>query len=71
MASLATHFPESKFVYMLRDPIKTVPSLLKMLSKTWMDLKVTETRRIDGLRSLYKGTLKPIFTRDSNLMILL
>jgi hypothetical protein len=38
MASLAEAFPDAKFVYMVRRPDETIPSLLKMMQRQWRGL---------------------------------
>jgi len=42
--SLIEQFPDARFVVMMRDPREAIPSLLKMLQKTWRSQGWSESR---------------------------
>lgn len=44
VASLIEEFPDARFVVMMRDPREAIPSLLKMLQKTWRSQGWSEAR---------------------------
>lgn len=44
IASLIEQFPDARFVVMMRDPREAIPSLLKMLQKTWRSQGWSEAR---------------------------
>ena len=44
IASLIEQFPDARFVVMMRDPREAIPSLLKMLEKTWRSQGWSEAR---------------------------
>ena len=44
ITSLIEHFPDARFVVMMRDPREAIPSLLKMLEKAWRSQGWSEAR---------------------------
>ena len=44
ISSLIEQFPDARFVVMMRDPREAIPSLLKMLQKTWRSQGWSEAR---------------------------
>jgi len=56
MRSLAEEFPDAKFVYMMRNPFETIPSLLDLLSQVWkrlgMDMESDHIRKT--IKDLYE-----------------
>lgn len=58
LASLRTEFPEARFVYLIRDPRETIPSLLKMLRKVWQDLRVAEPLRREAEAAIAEGCVR-------------
>jgi hypothetical protein len=44
ISSLIEQFPDARFVVMVRDPREAIPSLLKMLQKTWRSQGWSESR---------------------------
>jgi len=40
--SVSEEFPDSKFIYMIRDPLETIPSVVNLLQTAWRGLGVQE-----------------------------
>jgi hypothetical protein len=55
--SLIQEFPDARFVIMLRDPREAIPSLLKMMKKTWRGLGWDEARIHESLEMLTKYSI--------------
>lgn len=50
--SLIEQFPDARFVVMMRDPREAIPSLLKMLQKTWRSQGWSEDRIAKSIEAL-------------------
>jgi hypothetical protein len=50
--SLIEQFPDARFVVMMRDPREAIPSLLKMLQKTWRSQGWSEARISKSIQAL-------------------
>ena len=58
MHGLAQEFPDSKFVYLMRNPFETIPSLLKLMSTLWEEIGI-ESDHIDrSIRELAEGSMR-------------
>lgn len=55
--SLIEQFPDAKFVVMMRDPREAIPSLLKMLQKTWRSQGWSETRIANSIQALIANSV--------------
>ncbi|MBX2797891.1 MAG: sulfotransferase [Myxococcales bacterium] len=55
LRSLLETFPDARFVYLVRDPTQTLPSLLDMLSEVWADLDLSPQRIADSRKALVDG----------------
>jgi hypothetical protein len=57
MRGLAQEFPDSRFVYLIRNPFETIPSLLKLITTAWEQLGM-ESDHIEGsVRELAEGCM--------------
>jgi omega-hydroxy-beta-dihydromenaquinone-9 sulfotransferase len=52
IASLIEQFPDARFVVMMRDPREAIPSLLKMLQKSWRSQGWSEERIARSVEAL-------------------
>jgi len=58
MRGLAREFPDSKLIYLMRNPFETIPSLLKLMSTLWQEIGI-ESDHIDrSLRELTEGSMR-------------
>jgi hypothetical protein len=56
--SLAEEFPDAKFVYLIRNPFETIPSLLKLISTIWQGLGLDSDHVERSTRELASGCLR-------------
>ncbi|MBW2274512.1 MAG: sulfotransferase [Deltaproteobacteria bacterium] len=61
MRDLGREFPDAKFVYLVRNPFETVPSLIKLLRTMWEGLGVDEAHMESGTRGLLEGCIRDYF----------
>jgi hypothetical protein len=57
MRALSQEFPDAKFIYLVRNPFETIPSLLKLLSSAWEGLGVDSDHVEKALRELVDGCI--------------
>jgi hypothetical protein len=57
MRGLAQEFPDAKFVYLIRNPFETVPSLLKLLQTVWGELGLDSNHIERATRELATGCI--------------
>jgi hypothetical protein len=57
MADLASDFPDSKFVYLVRNPLETIPSLLKLLQSVSEGLGIESDHAEAAKRALVDGCI--------------
>ena len=58
MRGLAQEFPDSKLIYLMRNPFETIPSLLKLMSTLWKEIGI-ESDHIDrSLREMTEGSMR-------------
>ncbi|HSN84099.1 MAG TPA: sulfotransferase [Polyangiales bacterium] len=55
--SLIEQFPDARFVVMMRDPREAIPSLLKMLQKTWYSQGWSEARIERSIEALIANSV--------------
>lgn len=55
--SLIEEFPDARFVVMMRDPREAIPSLLKMLQKTWRSQGWSEARIERSIEALIANSV--------------
>ncbi len=55
MRALSQEFPDAKFIYLVRNPFETIPSLLKLLSTMWDGLGIESDHIEKALRGLVDG----------------
>ena len=53
--SLAEEFPDAKFIYLMRNPFETIPSLLKLLNTVWLGLGLDSNHIESSTRELAEG----------------
>jgi len=58
MRDLAREFPEAKFVYLMRNPFETIPSLLKLLQTILDGLGIESDHADAAKRALVEGCLR-------------
>ena len=56
--SLAEEFPDAKFVYLIRNPFETIPSLLKLLNTVWLGLGLDSAHIESSTRELAEGCVR-------------
>jgi hypothetical protein len=56
--SLAEEFPDAKFVYLIRNPFETIPSLLKLLHSIWLGLGLDSAHIESSIRELAEGCMR-------------
>jgi hypothetical protein len=56
--SLAEEFPDAKFVYLIRNPFETIPSLLKLLNSIWLGLGLDSDHVESSTRELAEGCVR-------------
>ncbi len=61
MRDLATEFPDAKFVYLVRNPFETVPSLIKLLRTMWEGLGIDAERIDAATQGLLEGCIRDYF----------
>jgi hypothetical protein len=57
MADLANDFPDSKFVYLVRNPLETIPSLLKLLQTVAEGMGVASAQTEAAKRAMVEGCI--------------
>jgi hypothetical protein len=57
MRDLPVAFPNAKFIYLVRNPFETVPSLLKLISSMWEGLGIESFHAKKALRQLVEGSV--------------
>jgi hypothetical protein len=57
MRVLSQEFPDAKFIYLVRNPFETIPSLLKLLSSVWEGLGVDSDHVEKAVRELVVGCI--------------
>jgi hypothetical protein len=57
MRGLAQEFPDAKFVYLIRNPFETIPSLLKLMSTVWETLGMDSDHIARSTRELADGSV--------------
>jgi hypothetical protein len=58
MRDLSTAFPDAKFIYLVRNPFETIPSLLKLLTSMWDELGIDSSHVDNSLRALVDGCIR-------------
>jgi hypothetical protein len=56
--SLAEEFPDAKFVYLIRNPFETIPSLLKLMQTVWLGLGLDSDHIESTTRKLADGCMR-------------
>jgi hypothetical protein len=56
--SLLEEFPDAKFVYLIRNPFETIPSLLKLIRTIWQGLGIDSDHVERTTRELANGCLR-------------
>ena len=56
--SLAEEFPDARFVYLIRNPFETIPSLLKLLHTIWLGLGIDSGHIESTLCELAQGCMR-------------
>jgi hypothetical protein len=55
MRDLSIAFPDAKFIYLVRNPFETVPSLLKLISSMWEGLGIESAHTEKALQEIIEG----------------
>jgi hypothetical protein len=58
LRSLAEEFPDAKFVYLIRNPFETIPSLLKLMHTVWQGLGLDSDHIESSTRQLAEGCMR-------------
>ncbi len=58
LRSLKAEFPRARFIYLVRDPRESLPSLLKALRKVWTGLHVAEPLRREAEAAIAEGCIR-------------
>jgi hypothetical protein len=58
LRSLAEEFPDAKFVYLIRNPFETIPSLLKLMCTIWEGLGLDSRHIESSTRQLADGCMR-------------
>jgi hypothetical protein len=58
LRSLAEEFPDAKFVYLIRNPFETIPSLLKLMRTIWEGLGLDSGHIESSTRQLAEGCMR-------------
>jgi len=58
LRSLAGEFPDAKFVYLIRNPFETIPSLLKLMRTIWEGLGLDSGHIESSTRQLAEGCMR-------------
>ncbi len=61
MRDLAAEFPDAKFIYLVRNPFETIPSLLKLLSSMWEGLGVESSHAESALQEMVEGSIRDYY----------
>jgi hypothetical protein len=61
MRDLATEFPDAKFVYLVRNPFETIPSLLKLLQTILDGLGIESDHAEAAKRALVDGCIRDYY----------
>ncbi|MBW2420762.1 MAG: sulfotransferase [Deltaproteobacteria bacterium] len=56
--SLGEEFPDAKFIYLIRNPYETIPSLLKLLNTVWTGLGLESDHIESSTRQLARGCME-------------
>ena len=56
--SLAEEFPDAKFVYLIRNPFETIPSLLKLMQTIWLGLGLDSDHIESTTREIADGCMR-------------
>lgn len=56
--SLVEEFPDARFVYLIRNPYETIPSLLKLLNSVWEGLGLESDHIERSIRQLAQGCMR-------------
>ncbi len=56
--SLVEEFPDAKFVYLVRNPFETIPSLLKLMQTIWLGLGLDSDHIESTTRELADGCMR-------------
>ncbi len=57
MGDLSKEFPDAKFIYLVRNPFETIPSLLKLLTSMWEGLGIDINHAEKAVRQLVVGSI--------------
>ncbi len=57
MRDLSHAFPDAKFIYLVRNPFETVPSLLKLFSTMWEGLGIESAHAEKSLQQFVEGSV--------------
>ncbi len=58
MRALAEEFPDGKFVYLMRNPYETIPSLMSLLKSVWERLGIHRERMDRAVKQLVEGCVR-------------
>jgi hypothetical protein len=58
LRSLAEEFPDAKFVYLIRNPFETIPSLLKLLRTIWEGLGLDSRHIESSTQQIAEGCMR-------------
>jgi hypothetical protein len=58
LRSLAEEFPDAKFVYLIRNPFETIPSLLKLMRTMWEGLGLDSGHIESSTKQLAEGCMR-------------
>ncbi len=58
MRALADEFPDGKFVYLMRNPFETIPSLMSLLKSVWERLGIHRERMDGAVKQLVEGCVR-------------
>ena len=56
--SLNEEFPDAKFVYTMRNPFETIPSLLKLMSTTWAQIGIRSGHIDNSIREFARRSIR-------------
>ena len=55
---IESEFPDAKFIYLIRNPFETIPSLLKLIHTIWNQFGMDPKIRVDATRVLAEGCME-------------
>ncbi len=61
MRDLADEFPDAKFIYLVRNPFETIPSLLKLLTSMWEGLGIESSHTESALQEMVAGSIRDYY----------